>query len=168
MNPHGLLHTPLKRARLPFRHYDKTNLFIFQFTSLSVWRSNRFAFALSSKDTQSFSSAECHYDKTNLFIFQFTSLKLLRKSKISTSPIDCLIVKVHHFADYRTGYRISLRQNQLIYFSIYIFEAPEEIKDFHVAYRLLNRQSSSLCRLSHRLSHFTTTKPTYLFFNLHL
>ena len=23
MNPHGSLHTPLKRARIPFRHYDK-------------------------------------------------------------------------------------------------------------------------------------------------
>ena len=30
--------------------------------------------------------------------------------------------------------------------------APGEIKDFHVAIVVLNRQSSSLCRLSHRLA----------------
>ena len=32
--------------------------------------------------------------------------------------------------------------------------APGEIKDFHVAIVVLNRQSSSLCRLSHRLTPF--------------
>ena len=78
LNPYRFLHTPLKRARLPFRHSDTNG--IIQFSKLfilSSWRSNRFRFCpLHQKQhLVAFSSAECHSDTNG--IIQFSKLFIL-------------------------------------------------------------------------------------------
>ncbi len=78
LNPYRFLHTPLKRARLPFRHSDTNG--IIQFSKLfilSSWRSNRFRFCPLHRKQHlvAFSSAECHSDTNG--IIQFSKLFIL-------------------------------------------------------------------------------------------
>ncbi len=76
LNPYRFLHTPLKRARLPFRHSDTNG--IIQFSKLfilSSWRSNRFRFCPLHRKQHlvAFSSAECHSDHRKQHLVAFSS-----------------------------------------------------------------------------------------------
>ena len=84
LNPYRFLHTPLKRARLPFRHSD-INSFYSVFNSWFYLRGGAIAcaFALSSKARWlAFSSAECHSD-INSFYSVFNSWFYLRGGAIA-------------------------------------------------------------------------------------
>ncbi len=95
LNPHGSLHTPLKRARLPFRHYDTIKKSI-QFSSF-ILTLKRFLHVYPSHETI-----------LNRFV---------RQSATTTQLKNLFNFQLHHYILQKTNFFVHSNKN--FDFSIY-------------------------------------------------
>ena len=87
LNPHGSLHTPLKRARLPFRHYDIMYSFFIQLSNFLL-SSRRMLISLKSTSFRLFGAVLPSVSfQIALAILHSTRPHILRVTQLSVAPL---------------------------------------------------------------------------------